>query len=136
MPTAAAPGLGTPDLGSAAFLEEGDQYLKAALGGLRRPQVFTPEILYNLLAMAVEKHFMALLTVRGTLPENHTFTDLVDAARQVVGLDADLEAELLALETFQNLCPAFDGYARTAPDTQTIDRLVAAALRVQSLAQG
>ncbi|MBE0617609.1 MAG: hypothetical protein IH608_06760 [Proteobacteria bacterium] len=53
----------------------------------------------------------------------------------MVGLDADLAAELLALQAFQNLCPAFDGYARTAPDTQAIQRLVAAALRVQAWAR-
>lgn len=124
------------DLGSVAFLEEGDQYLRAALGGLRRPAVFTPEILYNLFAMAIEKHFMGLLAARGALPENHTFTDLVAAARRVVDLDADLAAELLDLETFQNLCPAFDGYTRATPGPEAVARLAAAALRVQALARG
>jgi hypothetical protein len=43
------------------FVQEGDAYLKTARGGQKRPGVFTPEILYNLLAMAIEKHIMAAL---------------------------------------------------------------------------
>ena len=62
-----------------ASIEEADQYLKTAVGGLKPEKVFTPEILYNILGMAIEKYCLALLYYKETMPDNHTFHDLVDA---------------------------------------------------------
>ncbi|MEN8190641.1 MAG: hypothetical protein ABFS19_12415, partial [Thermodesulfobacteriota bacterium] len=60
------------------FLAEGNQFLATANNGYaRRQQVFTAEILYNLVAMAIEKLIMALLMESGNLPYNHTMHDLV-----------------------------------------------------------
>jgi hypothetical protein len=73
------------------FIDDGDRYLKAAAGGAaRRPEVFTPEILYNLSAMAIEKHAMGYLMVHRRMPENHTLRDLMDAIRKLgdLGIDA------------------------------------------------
>ena len=61
------------------FQREGDAYLKTARGARKRPQVFTPTILYGILSLAIEKHLMAILLQVDQLPDNHTFRDLVDA---------------------------------------------------------
>ena len=66
-----------------AFMSEGDKYLKTARGGVKRPTVFTSEILYNIIGLAIEKHVMGALMAKGKLADNHTFTDLIDAANQV-----------------------------------------------------
>ncbi len=43
------------------FLEEGDKYLKVVLNGHKRPEVFTLELMFNMLTLAIEKHAMAIL---------------------------------------------------------------------------
>ena len=68
-------------MGYEAFFDEGNKYLKTARGGVKRPAVFTTEILYNIIGLAIEKHIMAALMAKGCLADNHTFTDLVDATK-------------------------------------------------------
>lgn len=60
------------------FLVEGDAYLKTGNGAYaKRRTVFTPEIIYNIIAMGIEKLVMATLMKVGELPYNHTMYDLV-----------------------------------------------------------
>jgi len=125
------------------FIAEGRQFHKAALGGLKRTEVFTPEILYNLLAMAMEKYIMGLLMYRKNLPDNHTFQDLVDGLRRMEAqsgatssprLTDALAEELLALDAFQEIC-SVDGYARQAPNEAEILRMSQTCARLQEYVQ-
>lgn len=69
-----------PIRGWEEFLQDGKGFLSTALAGYqKRQQVFTAEILYNIIAMAVEKFVMAALMRHGALPYNHTMADLVEA---------------------------------------------------------
>jgi len=113
------------------FMTEGDAYLKTARGGQKRPGVFTPEILYNLLAMAIEKHIMAALIFKGTLADNHTFTDMIHSARKLCPLDDALIEKLIQLESYQEICPVFDGYNRKEFPSVEVPVMVAAAEEVQ-----
>lgn len=112
-------------------MEEGDAYLKTARGGQKRPGVFTPEILYNLLAMAIEKHMMAALIFKGTLADNHTFTDMIHSAKELCPLDDALIEKLIELESYQEICPVFDGYNRKEFPSHEVPVMVAAAEEVQ-----
>jgi hypothetical protein len=113
------------------FVQEGDAYLKTARGGQKRPGVFTPEILYNLLAMAIEKHIMAALIFKGTLADNHTFTDMIHSAKELCPLSDALIAKLIELESYQEICPVFDGYNRKEFPIGEVPGMVAAAEEVQ-----
>ncbi len=113
------------------FMEEGDAYLKTARGGQKRPGVFTPEILYNLLAMAIEKHIMAALIFKGTLADNHTFSDMIHSAKELCPLDDALIEKLIALESYQEICPVFEGYNRKEFPSEEVSVMVAAAEEVQ-----
>lgn len=100
------------------FIRDGDRLLKTAdAGGKKRPRVFTPEILYNLIAMAIEKHVMGYLLFNNRLPDNHTLRDLMDAARQVGELDAELHRKTVAYDRFQEIC-AIAAYHRDVPDAE------------------
>ena len=113
------------------FMTDGDAYLKTARGGQKRPGIFTPEILYNLLAMAIEKHIMAALIFKGTLADNHTFTDMIHSAKELCPLDGALIEKLIALESYQEICPVFDGYNRKEFPVAEVSGMVAAAEEVQ-----
>ncbi|NNJ69974.1 MAG: hypothetical protein HKP10_01640 [Kiritimatiellales bacterium] len=118
-----------------AFMNEGDKYLKTARGGVKRPAVFTGEILYNIIGLAIEKHVMGALMAKGKLADNHTFTDLIDAADQVGGIDEPIAVQLRKFESYQNICPVFAGYHRTEPPAEAIPEMLETAEAVQSWAE-
>jgi len=90
--------------GIEAILTEGEGYFQVVRKSHLRPLVFTPEIVHNLLGMAMEKFAMAILMHRGELPDNHTFFDLVSALKAVVPMSAEIEAALLAVDEESDLC--------------------------------
>lgn len=105
-----------PMQGWQVFIDEGDRYLKTAMNGSRRrPKVFTPEILYNLVAMAIEKHAMGYLLYHRRMPDNHTLRDLMDALREVGGLDEGLYGRVVEMDRFQEICSVFE-YRREIPE--------------------
>ena len=86
------------------FWNYGHAYEKTAVGGIRRPEIFTPEILYNICGMALENFFMGWLADNGSLPENHTLRDLVRAAERHTTVPAELKQRLVRMDQFQDLC--------------------------------
>jgi len=125
----------TPEAHYIAFMNEGNQYLRTAIGGQKRPAVFSAEILYNLIGLAIEKHIMAALMAKGKLADNHTFTDLIDATNQVGGIDAAIADSLRKFEGYQNICPVFAGYHRAEPPAEAIPEMIATAEAVQIWAE-
>ena len=117
------------------FMNEGNRYLKTARGGIKRPAVFTAEILYNIIGLAIEKHIMAALMSKGQLADNHTFTDLIDATRQIGEIDGAIADRLRKFESYQNICPVFAGYHRTEPPAEAIPEMIATAEAVQDWAE-
>lgn len=73
---------------------------------------FSPSIRYNLLGMAFEKFVMAILIDHGTLPDNHTFSDLLDGLEKVVPIEQDMKKTILRLESAQQICSFTDCFQR------------------------
>ncbi|HSH70082.1 MAG TPA: hypothetical protein VK997_09195 [Deferrisomatales bacterium] len=115
------------------WLEEGRQFLQIARRSYQSRNKLTPEILYNVLGLAVEKCLMAALDVHGRLPDNHTFTDLVEATNQVVELDPGLCRDLIELEGYQEIC-CLETYQRRPVDWDTIGVFLPLAEQVEHLA--
>jgi hypothetical protein len=116
------------------FLEDGRGFHRTVLGALKRPEVFTPEIIQNIAAMGIEKYFMAIFTRRGILPRNHTMRDFTEEAKAFIPLPADLEASLLYFDSLQNIC-SFDSFSITKPSAGDVGRFVEAINRVALLAE-
>ena len=116
------------------FLSEGNQFLATAVNGHKnRQQVFTSEILYNLVGMGIEKLVMAILMKSGNLPYNHTMHDLVDSMEDFLpGQLTPFAAELRALDGFQEICD-IDSYNITPPTMDEIARMLHLAKEVQSV---
>jgi hypothetical protein len=115
------------------FFEDGLGYHKTVLGGLKRPEVFTPELIQNIAAMGIEKYFMAIFTHRGLLPRNHTMTDLVEEYKTIGELSQELEASLLYFDSLQSIC-SIDDYTIIKPDLLDVPRFLDAVNRVAVLA--
>jgi len=116
------------------YLQEGEQYLNTARRGFAvRQQVFTPEILYNLIGMAIEKLVMGTLMQYGHLPYNHTMQDLVAAMEEhFPGKISAIKDRLIALDAYQEICD-IDTYNRQAPSMDEIPAMLALAEELQGL---
>ena len=95
------------------WLGEAMQFERAGRGKDGAPSKLAPVIVYNLYAMALEKYAMAILDYHNKMPDNHTFSDLIDGLEKVVGLDEQLRKRVLDLERQQQIC-AFDDNFQTA----------------------
>lgn len=107
------------------YLRDGEQFMHTAEEAARkRPEVFSPEILYNLVAMAIEKYLMAYLMYHGDLAENHTMADLLRAIERHAGLQPELGERLLRLDRYQEICD-MDSYQRRSPSTEEVPDILA-----------
>jgi len=119
------------------YLHDGDAFLRTGLAAHeKKKKPFTPEILYNIVAMAIEKHVMAALMHRGELPYNHTMVDLVAAMEEVFpGLIVEIKGGLLELDRYQEICNV-DSFSITPPDMEEIPEMLNLAVNMQRLAYG
>lgn len=125
-----------PIQGWRQFLEAGTGYLRTATGAyLNGNRKFTPEILYNLVVMSIEKYVMAALMRHGSLPYNHTMADLVEALDEKFphAID-DIREDLLRLDSYQDICDPYDfTIAPLAMDV--IPGMLGAAIKLQQLVE-
>jgi len=124
-----------PIQGWQVFFEDGSGYLKTAIGALvKHREVFTPGILYNIIAMAIEKFVMAALMRHGAMPYNHTMADLVEAMEETFpGELNSLRSDLLQLDKYQEICD-LEGFSIKPPEMEKIPAMIDLAGRMQSLA--
>lgn len=115
------------------FRRDGEQFLHTAVSAAqnRNPR-FTPDTLYNLVAMAIEKLIMAFLMRRGDLAENHTMLDLLRALERHLPVRPDLAGQFAYLDAFQEIC-AVDTYSCRTPSPADIGRITAIGCEVCEL---
>jgi hypothetical protein len=90
------------------FYDQGRGFHRTVRGCLKRPQVFTPELVQNIAAMGIEKYFMAVFAHRGLLPRNHTMSDFVEELKTFTALPENLEKSLLYFDSLQFICSMED----------------------------
>lgn len=115
------------------YLEEGKAFLATAQNAYTSERkIFTPEILYNVVAMGIEKLIMAMLMKSGNLPYNHTIGDLVDAMDEFIpGNMKKLGAKLKALDAFQEICD-LEKYTIKIPTKDEIKQMLSLAQELKS----
>jgi hypothetical protein len=123
-----------PIQGWQEFLHDGEGFLKTAVAAhAKRKKIFTAEILYNIVAMAIEKFVMAALMRYGTMPYNHTMVDLVAAMEETFpGKLAGLRERLLQLDKYQEICD-LEGFSITPPGMEKIPAMLETAAKLQVL---
>ncbi len=116
------------------FLHDGEAFLRTGIAAhTKGKKAFTPEILYNIVAMAIEKFVMAALMQRGALPYNHTMGDLVESMEEVFpGAMGKLKDGLLDLDRYQEICD-IDTFNIVAPAMEEIPEMLALATTMQEL---
>ncbi|MDR0869159.1 MAG: hypothetical protein LBN39_00040 [Planctomycetaceae bacterium] len=105
------------------FLEEGRQFHRTAKGSVKRPDIFTPVIVQNIAAMAIEKYFMALFLKRGVMPLNHTILDLCSSAVTLLKLPPHLLKVLAEMDGVQQIC-SLEHFKITPPSSDDVLRFL------------
>jgi hypothetical protein len=109
------------------YYHDGEKFLRTATAGQsRRPEIFTPDILYNVIAMAIEKFIMGFLMYNGDLADNHTMADMIHSMERHLQLPPALARDLLHLDSFQEICE-IDTYNCKTPSRSQIDEMLATA---------
>ena len=113
------------------FFDEGSQFLDLAERGAKNRKKFNAEALYNMLAMAIEKHFMALFLYKNYMPEGHTLQDMLTAATRFIHVDGDLLKGITFMDSMQEIC-SVDEFTKKEPTDDEIARMVEIAYRVKT----
>lgn len=111
------------------WLLEGDQYLKA----YGTKNLLGSEIRYNLISMSFEAYTMAILDFHNSLPENHTYTDLMYALETVIPINEVLKKRILKYEGIQSIC-SVDKFLITKPTEEELLDLKGAIIEISQLA--
>jgi hypothetical protein len=115
------------------YQRDGEQFLQTARAAwARRARAFSPNTLYNLVCMAIEKLIMAFLMKNGDLAENHTMGDLLFALERHLGSQPGLSENLLFLDRFQEICD-LETYTIRIPEEQDVEAFLAIGDQIQAL---
>ena len=114
---------------------EAEGYLRVAQAGLARPEKFSAETLFQLVALAIEGFWLAYLTEEGTVPSHHGFRDLIKAAEAVRPVPTDLANAVRSLDRYQSLC-AWIPVDPRKPVREEIPGLIDTACKVASFTAG
>ncbi len=115
------------------YRRDGEQFMNVAKNAWeQRKKAFSPETLYNLVCMGIEKLVMAFLMKNGDLAENHTIGDLRFALSRHLLLSGDLIEKLNYLDSFQEICDV-DNYKIQIPTDEDVDRFLSIGEEVHSL---
>ncbi len=86
------------------FWKMGLSYKSLSEKAQHRREKFTPDLLYNISAMAIENLVMGFLSYKGSLPENHALRDLVRGLEKEITLDKGLKMRILSMDRYQEIC--------------------------------
>ncbi|WP_028319062.1 hypothetical protein [Desulfobulbus elongatus] len=114
------------------YRQAGRQFLDLAETAFRNKNaIFTTTILYNLIAMAIEKLVMSRLMALGRLPYNHTMHDLVAALEEWrPAVVQGMAASLRALDSYQEICDPYTSTSRT-PTPAEIESMLGLARQLE-----
>lgn len=115
-------------------INAGQQYLKTAHNGLKRPSVFNNTLIYQLVAMAIEKLLVGVYQYHHQMPVDHTLDGLVDDLTTISPLDQDLADRIKGFGRFDDMCPIIP-VGRHLPDDIEIKAVLAAGRQVADYAR-
>lgn len=106
------------------YQRDGEQFLHVAEQAfVKKKKTFSPEALYNLTCMGIEKVIMAFLMHRGDLAENHTMGDLMRAIELHLGEQEELKKKMTYLDQFQEICD-LENYEIRIPTNEDVEKIL------------
>jgi hypothetical protein len=113
------------------YLKDGESFMNRARKSVMKPDIYTPEIIYNITGMAIEKYIMGFLMYHNSLPYNHTFRDLSEALNTVIQPPAELTQKLEFLDSYQELC-SLENFSRKEITKNEVDTILETGILVEN----
>jgi hypothetical protein len=123
----------TKDQDWQTWLKHADEFFRGCTPKNGKVSILGPVIRYNLMSMALESYVMGMLNFHNTMPDNHTFTDLINGLEKVIPLDPDLKRRILKYESIQSIC-SVDKYQHREPSEEELAELYVAIAEVKTMA--
>jgi hypothetical protein len=101
------------------FISDAEAYYKTATNGSKNKDKFTNEILYNIIAMSMEKYIVGLLMYHNHMATHHTLTSLIKEAIEYIDFSSELIDEMAYFDMFQFIC-SVENYKLIKPSDQDI----------------
>lgn len=108
----------------------GIQYLKTAINGQSRPNIFSNELTYNLITLSIEKLLVGLSFHLGEIPQHHRLDSLVQSVAELESMDAELVKNVKAIDNYNDLC-SMEVYSRPVPSDMEIKAMLEIAKEVE-----
>jgi hypothetical protein len=115
------------------WIRQGDQYLKA-VGQDGQKSRFGTDIRYNLLSMSLESYVMVILDFHRNLPDNHTYSDLIEGLERVILIESELKNRILEYENIQSICSIEKYHRNNQPEEKDMQGLRSAILHIRKMA--
>lgn len=90
------------------FYSYGVMYKSIVERSFKRKEVFTPVIIYNMSATAIEKLIMGVSILNGTLPFCHTLSGLAEFSKNTLRFDEQLVNDMNIMDSMQMICSEDD----------------------------
>ena len=92
------------EFNSDSLLAEAHDYYKLSVGGLKRKNIFTNEILYNTISISIEKYIMGLFVSHKQLPQCHTLFNMITEMKKFATVDDNLVQQMHYFDKKQQIC--------------------------------
>ncbi len=89
------------------FYSQGIQYMAAVERSVSNGDFFTPVLVYNITAIAIEKLIIGACMFSGNIPYSHTLSEMAGFAKNIINLDDTLADDLNTMDRLQMIC-SFD----------------------------
>lgn len=90
------------------FYSYGVMYMSIVEKSAARRDHFTPVLIYNMSAIAIEKLIMGVLIQNGTLPFCHTLSGMAEFSKNIIGFDEGLVNDMNVMDSMQMICSEDD----------------------------
>lgn len=120
---------------SPQFMTDAESYYKTALGGVNRKNIFTNEILYNIISMSIEKYMMGFLTSKNELPPCHTLGNMIKEIKRHIPVEEGLVKRLDYFDKLQFIC-SFSFIKQEPISDNDIADMIVTLTEIRAMVQG
>ena len=107
------------------MLRHANGYFSTAMRAYQKNSVFSDELIFNILTMAIEKYLVGLLMSVGILPVNHVIKYLLMEVNQHFDIDKTVRQKLEDVDNYLDIC-SLDEFLKITPSKEELGKLIEA----------
>jgi hypothetical protein len=109
-------------------------YFKTVKRAFYKESIFSDELIFNILTMAIEKYLVGLLMSIGIMPANHVIKYLLEETGKKFLIDQSIQKHLVSVDDYLYLC-SIDNFTKNTPPREELENIIAAVDKLKLLVQ-